>query len=202
MQVYISKNDQQWGPFDLNQLERLKGEGALKATDWAWEQGESGWVPLAAVLERHGNRLPVWRPAAAQRRTWKFYAPVAVGAVCVLLLLALGWPKVVDAERLEYRDGVAYELKSDKPFEGKAVQHYPDGTVRVQSRYMAGQQHGWVRAFYPDGALQSEGRKENGRFHGEVTYYRQNGEIKRQLTFIHGNPVNQREMPAKYGNSP
>ena len=55
MQVYISKNDQQWGPFDLNQLERLKGEGALKATDWAWEQGESGWVPLAAVLERHGN---------------------------------------------------------------------------------------------------------------------------------------------------
>ena len=97
MQVYISKNDQQWGPFDLNQLERLKGEGALKATDWAWEQGESGWVPLAAVLERHGNRLPVWRPAAAQRRTWKFYAPVTVGAVCVLLLIALGWPKVVDA---------------------------------------------------------------------------------------------------------
>ena len=124
------------------------------------------------------------------------------GAVCVLLLIALGWPKVVDAERLEYRDGVAYELKSDQLFEGKAVQHYPDGTVRVQSRYMAGQQHGWVRAFYPGGALQSEGRKENGRFHGEVTYYRQNGEIKRQLTFIHGNPVNQREMPAKYGNSP
>jgi len=137
VQVYISKNDQQWGPFDLNQLERLKGEGALKATDWAWEQGESGWVPLAAFLERHGNRLPVWRPAAAQRRTWKFYAPVTVGAVCVLLLIALGWPKVVDTERLEYRDGVAYELKSDKPFEGKAVQHYPDGTVRVQSHYMA-----------------------------------------------------------------
>lgn len=68
-QVYISKNDHQWGPFDLNQLARLKGEGVLKATDWAWEQGESGWVPLAAVLERHGNRLPVWRPAAAQRRT-------------------------------------------------------------------------------------------------------------------------------------
>gem|GEM_PF-5172071 len=37
VQVYISKNDQQWGPFDLNQLERLKEEGALKATDWAWE---------------------------------------------------------------------------------------------------------------------------------------------------------------------
>ena len=83
----------------MNQLERLKGEGALKATDWAWEQGESGWVPLAAVLERHGNRLPVWRPAAAQRRSWKFYAPVTVGAVCVLLLIALGWPKVLDAEQ-------------------------------------------------------------------------------------------------------
>lgn len=105
---------------------------------------------------------------------------------------------MVDAERLKYRDGVAYELKSDKPFEGKAVLYYPDGTMRVQSHYMAGQQHGWVRTFYPDGAIQIEGRKENGRFHGEVTYYRQNGEIKRQLTFIHGNPVNQPEMPAKY----
>ena len=90
VQVYISKNDLQWGPFDLNQLARLKGEGVLKATDWAWEQGESGWVPLAAVLERHGNWLPVWRPAAAQRRTWKFYAPVTVRAVCVMLLIALG----------------------------------------------------------------------------------------------------------------
>jgi len=202
VQVYISKNDQQWGPFDLVQLERLKKEGALKPTDWAWEQGESGWVPLVEVLERHGKRLPVWRPALAQQRTWKFYAPVAVGAVCVLLLIALGWPTVVDADRLEYQDGVAYELKSDKPFEGKAVHRYPNGTAQLESHYKAGQQHGWVRAFYPDGAIQSEGRKENGRFHGEVTYYRQNGEIKRQMTFIHGNPVEQREMPAKYGNSP
>ena len=30
VQVYISKNDHQWGPFDLNQLARLKGEGPLK----------------------------------------------------------------------------------------------------------------------------------------------------------------------------
>jgi len=48
--------------------------------------------------------------------------------------------------------------------------------MRVQSHYMAGQQHGWVRTFYPDGAIQIEGRKENGRFDGEVIYYRQNGE--------------------------
>ena len=135
MQVYISKNDQQWGPFDLVQLERLKKEGALKPTDWAWEQGESGWVPLGEVFERHGKRLPVWRPALAQQRTWKFYAPVAVGAVCVLLLIALAWPTVVDAVRLEYRAGVAYELKSDKPFEGRAVHHYPDGTTRLESHY-------------------------------------------------------------------
>jgi len=100
VQVYISKNDQQWGPFDLDQLERLKAEGALKASDWAWEQGESAWVPLGEILERHGKRLPVWRPAVAQRRTWNFYAPVAVGVVCVLLLITLGWPTVVDADRI------------------------------------------------------------------------------------------------------
>ena len=202
VQVYISKKDQQWGPFDLGQLERLKEEGALKASDWAWEQGESAWVPLGEILQRQGKRLPVWRPAAAQRRTWNFYAPVAVGVVCVLLLIVVGWPTVVDADRLEYRDGVAYELNSDKPFEGKAVHRYPDGKARVESHYKAGQQHGWVRDFYPDGELQSEGRKEKGRFHGKVFYYHQNGEIKRQMNFVHGNLVEQDEISAKYGNTP
>ncbi len=200
MQVYISKGDNQWGPFELDQLERLKSEGALNENDWAWVQGESDWVPLSDLMERHGVRTPVWQPAVPSRRTWRFYAPVAVGVVCLVMLIIVGWPTVVDVDRLQYRGGVAYEEAAGQPYEGRAVGYYPDGVKRIESHFKGGHQHGWVRAYYPDGGLQSEGRKENGRFHGKVVQYHENGEIKREMQFIHGNLVEQQKMPAKYGN--
>ena len=88
--------------------------------------------------------------------------------MCVLLLITLGWPTVVDADRLEYRDGVAYELNSDKPFEGKAVHRYPEGKARVESHYKAGQQHGWV-GFIPMVSYKAKVARKRGDFMGKLS---------------------------------
>jgi hypothetical protein len=59
MDVYITKNDQRLGPYSLEDLIKLKASGQLQATDWAWYEGLSTWIPLEEVPGvTSGSALP------------------------------------------------------------------------------------------------------------------------------------------------
>jgi|TARA_B100000959_G_C14911991_1_gene595569 hypothetical protein len=51
MQVYISKDNRQWGPYDAGQVDFLIGKGSFTLQDWAWVEGGIEWVPVSQVLE-------------------------------------------------------------------------------------------------------------------------------------------------------
>jgi hypothetical protein len=49
MNLYISKDNQQLGPYTLDQARQLVANGTFQATDWAWHEGSADWVPLQQV---------------------------------------------------------------------------------------------------------------------------------------------------------
>ena len=59
MQIYISKDNRQWGPYEAKQVSFLLGKGSFTLQDWAWVEGGTEWIPVSQVLEG--------RPPAADR---------------------------------------------------------------------------------------------------------------------------------------
>jgi|TARA_B100001971_G_scaffold205466_1_gene222971 hypothetical protein len=51
MQVYISKDNRQWGPYDAKQANFLIGKGSFTLQDWAWVEGGTEWIPVSQILE-------------------------------------------------------------------------------------------------------------------------------------------------------
>lgn len=51
MQIYVSKNESQWGPYEVSQMEGLIESGSFDLQDWAWVEGQTEWMPLARVQQ-------------------------------------------------------------------------------------------------------------------------------------------------------
>ena len=49
MSLLINKDGKQLGPYSLDEARALVLTGELKATDWAWSDGATKWVPLKEV---------------------------------------------------------------------------------------------------------------------------------------------------------
>jgi hypothetical protein len=67
MQLHISRNSKQYGPYELDRVNDGLSDGSLLPTDLAWSEGMSGWVPLAQYPGvQIVNRAPpsIWPPAA------------------------------------------------------------------------------------------------------------------------------------------
>ena len=46
MNLYILKDGNRMGPFPLEDALRLRNNGKISDTDWAWHEGLPEWVPL------------------------------------------------------------------------------------------------------------------------------------------------------------
>ncbi len=88
MQIHISRDGEQFGPYPLEQVNEYLAAGNLLPTDQAWYEGAPGWMPLPAV---EGVNAPVFAPAASRMEG------MAVGALVlgVLGLLTGGATKWV-----------------------------------------------------------------------------------------------------------
>ena len=63
MQLYISREGQQFGPYSIEQARDYMASGNLLAEDLAWHDGAAEWVPLAQVP----GVVPAARAGAAPR---------------------------------------------------------------------------------------------------------------------------------------
>jgi hypothetical protein len=50
MPILVYRNDQQEGPYEIEQIEKALQEGQLAATDLAWQEGLADWVPLGDIV--------------------------------------------------------------------------------------------------------------------------------------------------------
>ena len=51
--IYIHKNNEQLGPYDSHNIDRLIKIGSITVEDLAWAEGQAEWVPLKVLWEKY-----------------------------------------------------------------------------------------------------------------------------------------------------
>lgn len=75
MQIYVAKNGQQLGPFDVAETQRKLASGEVSLDDLAWAEGEAEWVPLSSLAVKLG--LQIGKSAEAQSSSISLPAELA-----------------------------------------------------------------------------------------------------------------------------
>jgi len=63
MNYFISRNDQQYGPYTLADLQRYVASGSIFVSDMTRSEGMTEWVPVSQVIGNIPVPLPAVRPA-------------------------------------------------------------------------------------------------------------------------------------------
>jgi hypothetical protein len=90
MQIHITREGKQLGPFSLEEINRQLAAGTLSLSDNAWYEGASGWAPLSTVPGVTGGAsssptIPAATPSAAA-------APTAAGGPVVPTVVVVAAP--------------------------------------------------------------------------------------------------------------
>lgn len=66
MQIYLARNNEQAGPYSLEQLNQMLTSGQVLLTDLAWHEGMSEWKPLGDLTRGQLLYQPALSPFAKQ----------------------------------------------------------------------------------------------------------------------------------------
>lgn len=80
-------------------------------------------------------------------------------------------------------EGVWYLDMHRKPFTGRAVNKYKDGSVKDEVSFLKGKMDGVERAHHPNGQVKLERQWLNGELHGYATEWDAKGKILRRQRF-------------------
>ncbi|ERP31963.1 toxin-antitoxin system YwqK family antitoxin [Chitinivibrio alkaliphilus] len=106
--------------------------------------------------------------------------------VFVVFVMFFACTQSVEYEDLEHRERIAYVQGEDTPFSGRAVDYFPDGSVREEAYYKDGVLHGTWKAFSPDGTPVRRLYFKEGAQHGEQIFYNESGDISSRAHFDRG----------------
>jgi hypothetical protein len=144
MNLYVSKDNQQLGPYTLDQARQFVASGNLLSNDWAWYDGGTDWVPLEQV-PGFALAAPEFPPAplpAAFASADRPRRPILVWIICLFyfVILALGMISVAAtpfllsfSDRMQQRADDSIQSQIDRA--GNAEQK--DKLVRVQNQIRA-----------------------------------------------------------------
>ena len=52
MPILITKNDEQYGPYELSELQEYVHQGSFLLTDLCWQEGWEDWQPISSIVSR------------------------------------------------------------------------------------------------------------------------------------------------------
>jgi len=148
MEVFVSRNGEQFGPFSAEQAVELLDKGKLLVSDWAWAPGLDGWQSLGSLFDTkeaeqrlnsadatriasrgHPNNKAVQLVGGAQRFLDRWIRTKAVCAATAIVLLASWlyppWIHYSRSQRMIVEKPHGWFFLFD-PIQGE---HYPAQTV-------------------------------------------------------------------------
>ena len=63
MQIHVNRDGQQFGPYSVEQIKELLGQGSLLTTDWVWYDGLPEWVQILQIEDFSADSA---QPAAVE----------------------------------------------------------------------------------------------------------------------------------------
>ena len=68
MKIIVLQNQEQFGPFDLDQLQFIVNEGHFQLTDYCWAEGWSEWQLLSTITQRIPTALKGAIPISSDQK--------------------------------------------------------------------------------------------------------------------------------------
>lgn len=68
MKIIVLQNQEQFGPFDLDQLQFIVNEGHFQLTDYCWAEGWSEWQLLSTITQRIPTALKGAIPVSSDQK--------------------------------------------------------------------------------------------------------------------------------------
>ena len=92
MQIYISRNNQRFGPYELSHVQADLDSGNVVATDLAWHDGVSGWIPVSQIpgIKVPDRRVPPPPPPLSQPVSQAATSPASSSGGGQLALIIIG----------------------------------------------------------------------------------------------------------------
>lgn len=87
MQVTISRNGQELGPYSPEDIRRFLTDGALVPDDWAWHDGLSDWTPLQQIISAWDREAAVGVETVTPANRFKDTMRLAVKSMTQVLHL-------------------------------------------------------------------------------------------------------------------
>ena len=81
---------------------------------------------------------------------------------CLILLTSYSYSQDVSRNLLVKKDGIVYEIKSDKLFNGTLVEYHDSGQLRVRATFKDGKENGLYEGYYENGQLHFRTTHKNG----------------------------------------
>ena len=103
-----------------------------------------------------------------------------------LVLASCSQPEIL-ADRLVERMGVTYEVDSDEPFTGSAVEFHKNGQLLSKINYKDGKRDGLFETFFSEnGQLKFRKNFRDGKKDGLAEIFHKNGRLKNRANFRDG----------------
>jgi len=94
--------------------------------------------------------------------------------------------KEVGLDKLELRDSLWYENKSNELFTGRYLENYETGELKSMVTIENGKVNGKAESYYKNGAKAAEINYRNGVFHGKSDEWFEDGQLSTKATFCNG----------------
>ena len=110
------------------------------------------------------------------------------GLLLIALLITVGCSKEIPSELLVERDGITYEVNSQKPFRGISVNYYNNTQLMYRKNFKDGVQNGLDEEYSENGALIHRYNFKDGVLDGPQETYFENGQLEVKAIYKDGLP--------------
>ena len=109
-----------------------------------------------------------------------------IPASMVFVAALVGCEKIIDAEQLQDRQGIGYEVNSTEPFTGTVISRYENGQKKSEGNFVAGKPEGIDSRWYEGGQKKLQARWAAGQLEGIATKWNENGQKKSEANYVSG----------------
>ena len=94
--------------------------------------------------------------------------------------------KEVDFDSLVERNGIKYEVNSDKGYTGNSVGYHENGQKSIETSFLEGKLDGQYSEWYDNGQLKIQSSYSGGELSDTLVEYFHSGQIQKKCNYSHG----------------